>query len=60
MTSPRTEEPGQTRISLWVPEDLRLKIIELAARNNRTFSGEIREALTRYMEAQNGGRKVKV
>jgi predicted transcriptional regulator len=38
-------------VGLWIPPEIKKGLLELAERNHRALSGEMRLALERYLEA---------
>jgi predicted transcriptional regulator len=53
----QTEEQDWTmaRVSLALPERLRQAMEELALKNNRSWSGEARQAMQEYVDRQKNG-----
>ena len=49
---PDEQEWTMARASLALPERLRAAIEELAEKNNRSWSGEVRQALQEYVERE--------
>lgn len=49
-SSPAENADGIDRLSFVVPPAMRLRLVELAKKNERTVAGEIRTALTAHLK----------